>query len=211
MTQSVIRNGEVVTPEPLPRMTYEEFLEWCDEGTHAEWVDGKVVWMSPVSKLHDDLAVWLLRVVGGFVEVHQLGAVQHEPFQMKTAPHLPGRAPDLLFVANEHLSRFRPVFLEGPADLAVEIVSPDDPDRDRVDKYGEYEQGGVREYWLLDQPIQEAKFYLIGEDGKYHPMPVDDDGVFHSVVLPGFWLKIEWIWQEPRPAVLSILREWGVI
>jgi len=27
----------------LPRMSYEEFLDWCDEDTLAEWVDGQVV------------------------------------------------------------------------------------------------------------------------------------------------------------------------
>ena len=33
----------------LPRepLTYEQFLEWCDDETSAEWVDGKVVLMSP--------------------------------------------------------------------------------------------------------------------------------------------------------------------
>jgi hypothetical protein len=25
------------------KMTYEEFLDWCDEDTLAEWVDGDVV------------------------------------------------------------------------------------------------------------------------------------------------------------------------
>ncbi|HEV2292563.1 MAG TPA: hypothetical protein VGR35_01830 [Tepidisphaeraceae bacterium] len=36
-------------PHPGRRMTEEEFVEWCDDKTHAEWVDGEVIVMSPVS------------------------------------------------------------------------------------------------------------------------------------------------------------------
>ncbi len=35
-----------VEPKPL-EMSYEAFLEWADEDTPAEWVDGKVFLMSP--------------------------------------------------------------------------------------------------------------------------------------------------------------------
>ena len=34
---------------------------------------------------------------------------------MKTAPELPSRAPDILFVANENLSRLEETYLNGPA------------------------------------------------------------------------------------------------
>ena len=29
------------------KMTYEQFLAWADEDTHAEWVNGEVVMTSP--------------------------------------------------------------------------------------------------------------------------------------------------------------------
>ena len=35
-----------VRAQPL-EMSYEAFLEWADEDTAAEWVDGKVILMSP--------------------------------------------------------------------------------------------------------------------------------------------------------------------
>lgn len=198
-------------PTPPGRMTYEEFLDWADEDTFAEWVDGEVVWMSPITKEHDGLFDFLYRLLGGLVEQRRLGRVLSEPFQMKTAPDLPGRAPDLFFVATENLDRLQRTRLEGPADLVVEIVSPESRHRDTVDKFGEYEQGGVREYWLLDQPLAQAKFYGLGEDGRYQILPIDVDGIFRSRVLPDVWLRVEWLWQEPRPTVLDVLREWGLI
>jgi Uma2 family endonuclease len=193
-----------------PRMTYEQFLEWADEDTNAEWVNGEIVWMSPESDPHQKLALFLLRVLAAFVDERQSGEIRFERYQMKTTPHLPGREPDLLFVAIEHLSRFKGNHLEGPADLAVEIVSPESRERDCDEKYAEYEEGGVPEYWLLDQPQQQAIFYLLGEDGRYHPATLDEEGIFRSRTLPGFWLKVDWLWQDPLPSVRAVLRELGV-
>lgn len=197
---------------PTPgRMTYEQFLAWADEDTHAEWVDGEVVFMSPISDEHTDLAGWLLALLRPFVETHHLGVIRHEPFQMKAAPDLPGRSPDLIFIASAHRPRLRKTFLEGPADLAVEVVSPQSAARDRGAKFYEYEKGGVREYWLLDQIRQQAEFYGLGEDGIFRLIPIDDSGTFRSRVIDGLWLKVDWLWQDPLPPVLNILREWGLI
>jgi Uma2 family endonuclease len=40
-------------------MTFEEFMEWCDDDTNVEWVDGEIVWMSPVSLDNGDLTQFL--------------------------------------------------------------------------------------------------------------------------------------------------------
>lgn len=193
-----------------PRMTYEEFLAWADEDTHAEWVDSEVIWKAPASCAQQEIGGFLICLLGAYVEDHRLGRLYYESFQMKTAPHLPGRQPNLLFVANAHLSRVREVYLDGPADLVIEIVSPESRSRDRGDKYAEYEEGGVPEYWILDQPRRQAEFNLLGPDGRYHLAPIGEDGVFHSRALPGFWLKVEWLWQEPLPSVRQVLRELGI-
>ena len=201
------------TPRRAPpgRMTYEEFLAWCDEDTWAEWVDGEVVILSPASARHQDLARFLLIVLGLFVEAHELGIVLPAPFQMKLGPAGPGRGPDLLFVARAHLDRLRPTHLDGPADLVVEITSPESISRDRGEKYVEYEAAGIPEYWLLDPFRKQAEFYLLGEDGIYRLAPVGEDGIFRSRVLEGLWLRVDWLWQEPLPPLMDVLRQWRLI
>ena len=134
--------------------------------------------------------ICLLRFIGDFVEDKQLGAVRYESFQMKTGPNLPGREPDIVFVAKENVSRIKKNRLDGPADLVVEIVSPESQERDRIEKYGEYEQGGVREYWLIDPERQEALFYRRNAQGAYEPGPVGEDGLYESAVLPGLRLRV---------------------
>jgi len=110
-----------------------------------------------------------------------------------------GREPDVIFIAHNRLSLLQSVYLDGPADLAIEIISPDSRARDRGDKFYEYEQAGIREYWLLDPLRRQAEFYRLGADGIYLAGPIGDDGIFRSTVIEGLWLKVEWLWQDPLP------------
>jgi len=193
------------------RISYEDFLAWCDEDTLAEWVDGTVVMASPASRRHQAVSDFLLRVLGDYVEQRALGQVISAPFQMKTGPDLPGREPDVLFVATEHLGRLKDTYLDGPADLVVEVVSPESRLRDRGEKLAEYESGGVREYWVIDPEREQADFYVLGADGRYERRRADVQGVYRSDVVAGLWIKEQWFWQDPPPKALGVLRELGVV
>lgn len=202
---------EVLLPSATPRkMTYEEFLAWADEDTLAEWVDGEVIMYSPASDRHQDIARFLTAVLSVFVETRDLGVIRPAPFQIKLGPDLPGREPDLLFVATNHLDQLQETHLDGPADLVVEIVSPESAGRDRGEKFYEYARGGVPEYWLIDPDREWAEFYQL-EEGRYRVAFSGKEGRYESQVLLGFWLQVEWLWQEPLPRVLDVLRELGAI
>jgi Uma2 family endonuclease len=203
--------GKLLASTVPATMTYEEFLAWADEDIWAEWVDGKVVVLTPASNRHQELVGFLTVLLWHYVEAHGLGVVRSAPFQMKTGPDLPGREPDILFIARQHLDRLQDTHLAGPADLAVEIVSPESRVRDRGEKFYEYEQGGVREYWLIDNPRRQAEFYRRDDDGTYRLVPLNREGVFRSVVLAGLWLRVEWLWQDPLPPLLHVLREWQLV
>jgi Uma2 family endonuclease len=196
---------------PPAKMTYEQFLARTDEATYAEWVDGEVIALSPPQDWHQDLAGFLFALLRFFAEARQSGKVLPAPYQMKTAPDLPGREPDVLFVAREHLDRFKGSYLDGPADLVVEVISQDSRGRDRGDKFYEYEEGGVREYWLVDYLRKQTEFYVRGQDEVFHPVMVGEDGIYRSAVLEGFWLRVEWLWQEPPPSLVEVLRELGLL
>ena len=189
---------------PKAKMTYEEFLNWCDEDTLAEWVDGEIIMVSPASKRHQDIAGFLYKALDLYVQVHDLGEVVQAPFQMKLEH---GREPDLLFIAKEHLGRLRENYLDGPADLVVEIVSPESAARDRGEKFYEYEAGGVREYWLIDPLRQQAEFYYLAEDERYRLAPPDEQGRYRARVVPGFWLRVTWLWQDPLPSPIRTVGE----
>ncbi|MEW6212820.1 MAG: Uma2 family endonuclease [Acidobacteriota bacterium] len=196
---------------PKDKMTFEEFLDWCDEDTWAEWVDGEVVMVSPASMPHQDIGGLLEAVLRMYTEARDLGKVLRAPFMMRMDVISRGREPDLLFISRERLHLLRHTFLDGAADVVIEIVSPESIGRDRGDKFVEYERAGVREYWLIDPDRRSAEFYELGEDTRYHTAAIGADGIYRSKVIAEFHLRVDWLWQTPLPQVIEILRELKVV
>jgi Uma2 family endonuclease len=196
-------------PTPPGKMTFEEYLAWADDETFAEWVDGEVDWMSPVSNKHEEIAQFLSATLRIFVKRRKLGITRTEPFGLKTGRR--GRScrlPDVQFLATENLDRLRNSYIEGPADLVVEVLSLKSRDRDRITKFHEYEQGGVEEYWIIDPTHEEADFYQRGEDGLFHAVGVGEDGRYVSRVLPDIWVRPEWFWEDPLPDEIEVVQAW---
>lgn len=194
-------------PLPQGRISYEEFLQWLDEDTWAEWVDGEVQLMSPVSGEHQMVVIYLAALLTNYVSTKQIGTVLGEPFQMKSGPDLPGRSPDILFVSAGRTHLIQRHFLDGAADLVVEVISPESRSRDRGEKYYEYEQAGVKEYWIVDPDRKQVEFHVLSPQGIYHPAFVGSEGEYHSTAVEGFWIRVEWLWQ--RPPMQQVLKAWG--
>jgi len=190
--------------KPKGKISYEEFLDWVDEDALAEWVDGEIIMATPASIRHQDIAKFLLRLLDQYVEINDLGKVIIAPFQMKLVS---GREPDIMFVSNEHIDRIEETYLDGPADMVVEIVSPESMMRDRGEKYFEYESGGVSEYWLIDPIREQAEFYRLGDDRHYRTILPNEDGIYHSEAIKGFWINVSWLWKEPLPYVAEVWKE----
>src|SRR5262249_18748764 len=188
-------------------VSFEEFLAWLDEDVWAEWVDGEIVVSMPASLGHQLIRDFLLGLLKEVVERRGLGSVVSAPFLMRLPTRPSGREPDLLFVSAEHADRLQETYVDGPADLVVEIVSPDSVERDRGEKFLEYETAGVPEYWLIDYLRREALFYQLDTEGRYRPGAVSPDGSYRSAVVPGLWLRVEWLWQRPPPLVSAVMRE----
>jgi Uma2 family endonuclease len=190
-------------------LSYEAYLALPDESRIIEWVNGEVIFHVPPTPIHQSIVFYLSRLMGGFIEFNSLGQVLAAPVEVKLWGGGPSREPDLLFIANDRLDIIGEKRIEGPPDLIVEIVSPASLTLDRVTKFREYEQAGVGEYWIIDpRPYQQqADFYVRGADGLFAPAPVDSDGVYASVVVPSFRLRVAWLWQSPLPNPQRALAE----
>jgi Uma2 family endonuclease len=75
------------------------------------------------------------------------------------------REPDLVMLFKADDERRHNDYWDG-ADLVMEVVSPDDPDRDWVVKRQEYAQAGIAEYWIID-PRDETVTVFKLEHGAY--------------------------------------------
>jgi Uma2 family endonuclease len=189
-------NGEPAPLDTEGKLSFEAFLEWMDEDTHAEWADGVIEMTSPASTKHLNIGKFLIGVIERYCRFHDLGEIMPHGLQMKL-PDLPSREPDLVFIKKQNLSRLKKTFLDGAGDLVIEIVSPESDTRDYKKKFGEYAKGGVNEYWLIDQRNDTAKFYVL-ENGKYSEVK-PQNGRYTSREIAGFWLQMDWLWQNPLP------------
>src|SRR6516225_9440804 len=81
------------------------------------------------------------------------GKVHFAPVRLQIRPGK-YREPDLMLLRSAEDSRRQNRFWTG-ADLALEVVSEDKPERDLADKRGDYAEGYVPEYWIVN-PVSEA-------------------------------------------------------
>jgi Uma2 family endonuclease len=178
-------------------------LELIREDQKADLLDGVIYLASPENADHNDLLCWLTVVLRLFIEEHKLGrlTINKVAYRLsdRTAPE-----PDLAFVAANRLDRIKPGYVDGPPDLAVEIVSPDSVERDYEEKRRRYEAAGVLEYWIID-PLESTATFLVRE-GDAFVERLSREHVYQSRALPGFELDTRWLWQRPLPATMPIVR-----
>jgi len=207
MTTLLKQHRPGTKPSAGETMSYSEFLKANFDHNHYEWVDGEVVEMPAVENDHADLSDYLSTLLSMWVEAKDGGKVREDPFQMRLASRPSGRAPDIQVILAKNLHRLKRMYFDGPADVVIEIVSTGSRATDREIKFTEYEQGGVREYWIIDPLRRQAEFYVL-QKKRFVPAPVDEEARFHSRMLPGVWLDVDWLWK--RPPKKQILKLWGV-
>ncbi len=210
MPQTNLETSTLTPPPFVPeKLTYEEFLREYD-GQYAEFVDDEVINLMSVTQTHNALTGFLSALLQLYVEARQSGRVYTEPYQMKMVldGKIKGREPDIFFVRTERLDRLSERFLDGAADLVIEIISPDSLIRDTREKFEEYESAGVEEYWIIDPDQRTANFYGYDENKKYKLLHLSAEGRFESRVIDGLWINPEWLWQEELPKLMDVLKEW---
>ncbi len=75
--------------------------------------------------------------------------------------------PDILFVANKNRDRLHRGGVEGPPDLAIEIVSPESVERDYDKKRRQYQRFKIPEYWIIDEHERKVTLLRLDARGKY--------------------------------------------
>ena len=191
------------------RMSYTDYEQWADEDTHAEWVNGEVTVFMPPLIIHQHIAGFLYSFISLFAKFRNAGQVLIAPCEVRMIPDRSYREPDIFFVSRDRLHLLSKRRMEAAPDLIVELVSQESVRRDYHEKFAEYAQYGVREYWIIDPRAgqERATFYQRSPDGGYRDGPPDGEGRYHSAVLDGLWLRPAWLWQEPLPAADDVMLE----
>jgi Uma2 family endonuclease len=137
--------------ELLPRQgewTEEEYLVLTDHGNRlVEYTDGFVEPLPAPTDEHQNVLQFLFLALFQFVQPRG-GKVHFAPLRLQIRPGK-YREPDLLILLSAADPRRQNRFWHG-ADLALEVVSEDKPERDLVEKRGDYAEGRVPEYWIVN-------------------------------------------------------------
>lgn len=185
-------------------VSFEEFLEKYAE-LHCEWVAGEVHKMPGIELQHLWISAYLRRLFEAYFDFNPIAFLLFDPFVMWLAGIGRGRAPDLMIVMKDSKCVLHHNYLDGPADIAIEIVSPSSISTDHGEKYEEYERGGVPEYWILDFVHQEARFYRMNERQRYVRFNEDVDGSYTTPRLPKLKLHVPTLWQTEFPGAREVL------
>ena len=145
---------------------------------------------------HQRLVALLYRLLLGYVEERGMGVVMFAPLRIQLWSGK-FREPDIVFMAAEHADRLGEQYWRG-TDLVMEVVSPDDPQRDRVTKRREYAQAGIPEYWIVDPADASITVLsLRGSEYALHGKFVSGETAT-SVLLDGFAVDAATVFGEAR-------------
>jgi Uma2 family endonuclease len=182
-------------------MTEDEFYAWADEDCPYQYLGGDLV-REPVSRGHEVLFAFLLTLLNAYLGERGGGEVKGSRYAMRLDPKW-SPEPDLLVVREERRHLMHEQRLEGPADLVIELASPGRIDLRR--KLPRYHQAQLPEIWIVDRYARSIRVDIF-EPGGYQTRTVAE-GRLASAVVPGFWIDVGWLWQDPLPAPLSCLRQ----
>jgi len=145
-------------PDSLPKLTYEDYLLFPEDGLRHEILDGEHHVSASPFTAHQDVFSNLHSFLHPFVRRHRLGKVYGAPLDVVLSPH-DVVVPDLLFISAERLRILTEKNVQGAPDLVIEILSRSTRHRDEGIKLERYDLFGVLEYWTFDPEQKAARVF----------------------------------------------------
>jgi Uma2 family endonuclease len=181
---------------PQGQWTETAYFELPDTNRIVELSERELILMRPPSFTHQRVLDNLYALLKTFVQENGLGATAFAPLAVRLWPGKI-REPDILFYAAVHRDRIGE-WVSGPPDLAMEIISPGTRKTDRQEKFYEYAQAGIAEYWLVDPDGETVEVYAL-VDGVYELHERGHaDGRVTSRLLAGFAVALADIFAAPQ-------------
>ena len=149
---------------PLQGQWGEEHYLWLTDHANRliEYTDGYIEVLPMPTDKHQSILAYLFQLFLDYLRPTG-GKVLFSPLRLKIDARR-YREPDLLLVRSANDPRRQNRFWLG-ADLVLEVVSPDKPERDLVQKRGDYADGGIPEYWIVNPQDETITVLALGDDG----------------------------------------------
>lgn len=172
----------------------EHFYKIIDENKKMEFINGEVLFQSPVKFRHNESTGNLFHLLKAYVGKNKLGFVGIEKILVSLTRN--DYEPDICFFDSEKAMTFTPKQMQfPPPDLIVEVISESTERTDRGTKFLDYAAHGVKEYWIVDPEKFTVEQYML-KDEEYELLLKAKDGVIESIVVEGFRIPIQAIFDE---------------
>ncbi len=203
-------DGEEISASYLVRLggwTEERYFREASETRAVEFEDGEVIVHSPASRRHQRLVRFLTMLLQAYVFRLRLGEILNGPAVVRLRPGL-NYEPDLFFIPANQLSNSREDFFAGVPGLIVEVSSEGSRAHDLRTKAWAYREHGVPEYWVVDPENRVLAQHLLPADPRLPYRVVEHaQGRIEAQAIPGFWIDVAWLWQDPLPDALHCLEQ----
>jgi len=174
---------------PQGRWSEEEYLILTDHRSRlVEFTDGFLEVLPMPTDKHQSLLKFVFLAFFQFFESGRGGSVQFAPLRLRIRPGK-FREPDLLLLLSAADPRRQDRFWVG-ADLALEVVSEDKPQRDLVDKRGDYAEARVSEYWMVNPSAETITVLHLHGDAYVEAGSYRRGGSAVSVLAPEFSIAV---------------------
>ena len=181
---------------PSTHLTYEDYLEFPDDGKRHEIIEGDH-YMTPAPKTkHQSLSINLATEMASFAKRHKLGRVLTAPCDVIFSDENVVQ-PDLLFVSAARAAIVTEDNVQGAPDIIIEILSESTRRKDEVTKRKLYERFGVSEYWIVDLELEIVKIFKLAQQ-KYDrakELSKEANDLLTTGFLPGFRVALNSIFD----------------
>lgn len=194
MPNAAILAEQIQSALEKEKVERKRFYKMIEEDKKTEFINGEIIFQSPVKLRHVSTVTQLLRLLSSFVDKNQLGFVGSEKMLISLTRN--DYEPDVCFFSKSKSDNFSAAQMRFPApDLAIEVLSDSTAEKDRTTKFDDYAAHGVTEYWIVDPENETVEQYVLQAE-KYELLLKAKDGTINSVVLPDFKIRVRAAFDE---------------
>jgi Uma2 family endonuclease len=190
-------NDPVRPSSPGVKLTYDDFVQFPDDGQRHELIDGEHYVTPSRNTKHQETSLKLTLLIGGWLEHHPIGRLFYAPFDVVFS-EFDVVEPDLLYLSNARAAEaLTSQHVRGAPDLVIEIGSPSTRQRDETIKRRLYERAGVAEYWVVDPEIDAIRVYRRdgGAFARVIELSADAGDSLTTPLLPGLVIQLSRVLQ----------------
>lgn len=156
------------------------------DGERAELIDGHIYAMTPPSPYHQEIIMGLSATIRQHIKDIN-GKCKVYPAPLAVMLHADDKTwvePDISVICDKN--KITDKACEGAPDWIIEVTSPSTQSHDYLRKLLLYQNGGVREYWIVNPMMKNVQIYSFEDEGYSDQYSFEDQipsRIFHGLTV----------------------------